>query len=252
MTGERIGTPASTGPSAASKSAREPRRCSTCSSPSASRAPLWATSTSWAASTSARTETGLTNLFHRRTPPAPEHRPTRFVLRRVLSLTPGCERVPGASTHARPGRGPGVRQRAIGSRLAPASVERQQRCRRYRVPCDGAIRSTAPIRLYEGGRVVNGCGAPVARGRGWVVGVERCSCLYRPVGLRGLGVMGGLVRRCISKVSRQAARRNGAPAGANGWLLVSMCQIASVSLRERSIWATLGPRWRPRRRLVFW
>jgi hypothetical protein len=108
MTGERIGTPASTGPSAASKSAREPRRCSTCSSPSASRAPLWATSTSWAASTSARTETGLTNLFHRRTPPAPEHRPTRFALRRVLSLTPGCERVPGPSTHARPGRSSSV------------------------------------------------------------------------------------------------------------------------------------------------
>src|SRR5215211_7243290 len=26
-----------------------------------------------------------------------------------------------------------------------------------------------------------------------------------------------------------------------------MCQIASVSLRDRSIWATFGPRWRPRR-----
>jgi hypothetical protein len=123
MTGERIGTPASTGPSAASKSAREPRRCSTCSSPSASRAPLWATSTSWAASTSARTETGLTNLFHRRTPPAPEHRPTRFALRRVLSLTPGCERVRGPSTHARPGRAPSVRRCAIGPQRAPAFVE---------------------------------------------------------------------------------------------------------------------------------
>jgi hypothetical protein len=59
---------------------------------------LWATSTSWPASTSARTETGLTTLFHRRTPPAPGRRPTRFVLRRVLSLTPGCERVPGPPT----------------------------------------------------------------------------------------------------------------------------------------------------------
>jgi hypothetical protein len=26
-----------------------------------------------------------------------------------------------------------------------------------------------------------------------------------------------------------------------------MCQIASVSFRLRSIWATLGPRWRPSR-----
>src|SRR5215218_5482814 len=31
-----------------------------------------------------------------------------------------------------------------------------------------------------------------------------------------------------------------------------MCQIASVSLRERSIWATLGPRCLPRRFLVRW
>src|SRR5215208_4828959 len=50
----------------------------------------------------------------------------------------------------------------------------------------------------------------------------------------------------ISKESRQAARRKRAPAGAKGWLRVSICQMASVSLRERSIWATLGPRWRPR------
>src|SRR5207342_2230263 len=105
------------------------------------------------------------------------------------------------------------------------------------------------VRLYEGGRGVNGVGAAVARGRGRVVGGERCSCLYRPVGSRGLGVIGVLVRRCMSEVSRQAARRKGAPAGAKGWLLVSMCQIASVSLRDSSIWATLGPRWRPRRRL---
>jgi hypothetical protein len=106
-------------------------------------------------------------------------------------------------------------------------------------------------RLYEGGRVVNGAGGGRVRARARVGG-ERRSCLYRPVGSRGLGVIGGLVRRCMSIVSRQAARRKGAPAGAKGSLRVSMCQIASVSRRERSIWATLGPRWRPRRRLVCW
>ena len=52
--------------------------------------------------------------------------------------------------------------------------------------------------------------------------------------------MGGSLRRRISKESRQAARRKPAPAGAKGSLRVSMCQIASVSLRERSIWATLA------------
>jgi len=63
----------------------------------------------------------------------------------------------------------------------------------------------------------------------------------------GLVVLGGSFRRRMSKESRQAARRKPAPAGAKGWLGVSMCQIASVSLLESSIWATLGPRWRPSR-----
>ena len=40
------------------------------------------------------------------------------------------------------------------------------------------------------------------------------------------------------------------PAGANGWLRVSMYQIASASLRAISTRATLVPRCRPRRRFV--
>src|SRR4051794_38341076 len=41
-----------------------------------------------------------------------------------------------------------------------------------------------------------------------------------------------------------------APAGAKGWWVVSMCQMASVSLRAMSTRATEGPRWRPSRVLV--
>jgi hypothetical protein len=78
-----------------------------------------------------------------------------------------------------------------------------------------ACRRTPGPRLYEGGRVVNGAPAVGIRARGWVGG-ERRSCLYRPVGSRGLGVIGVLVRRCMSIVSRQAARRKGAPAGSEG------------------------------------
>jgi hypothetical protein len=37
-------------------------------------------------------------------------------------------------------RATGVRQRAIGSRVAPASVEKQQRHLRYRVPCNPGAR----------------------------------------------------------------------------------------------------------------
>ena len=62
----------------------------------------------------------------------------------------------------------------------------------------------------------------------------------------------GSLRWRSSKMGCQAARRKMAPAGAKGWLRVSMYQIASVSWRARSICATLGPRWRPRRRRVRW
>jgi len=62
----------------------------------------------------------------------------------------------------------------------------------------------------------------------------------------------GSLRWRSSKMGCQAARRKMAPAGVNGWLRVSMYQIAWVSWRARSICATLGPRWRPRRRRVRW
>jgi hypothetical protein len=65
----------------------------------------------------------------------------------------------------------------------------------------------------------------------------------------------GSLRWRMSKMDCQAVRRFMAPAGAkglNGWLRVSMYQIASVSLRASSIWATFAPAWRPRRRLVRW
>ncbi len=88
------------------------------------------------------------------------------------------------------------------------------------------------------------------RERGRVVGGEQRSSLYRL--FRGVRIRchGSSLRWRISIENRQAARRKGAPAGAKGWLRVSMCQIASASFLERSIWATFGPRWRPRRFLV--
>src|SRR6188472_3082896 len=81
--------------------------------------------------------------------------------------------------------------------------------------------------------------------------LERCSSLYRLITVEDQ-VSSETLRWRISKTGCQAARRNVAPAGANGWLRVSMYQIASVSFLARSIWATLAPRWRPRRRLVRW
>ena len=58
-----------------------------------------------------------------------------------LPLTGGLGASRAGPRRLSPGRGPGVRQRAIDSLLAAASVERQQRRRRYRVPCDWALRS---------------------------------------------------------------------------------------------------------------
>jgi hypothetical protein len=56
------------------------------------------------------------------------------------------------------------------------------------------------------------------------------------------GVDGNFAPVAQLKEGRQAARGKTAPAGAKGWLRESMCQIASVSLRAMSIWATLAPR----------
>ena len=84
-----------------------------------------------------------------------------------------------------------------------------------------------------------------------VGGVERCSCLY--------GLLGGRIRRNWMLRSRaqvqqggQAARRKAAPLGANSWLRESMCQIAWLSRRAMSTWATLAPRCLPSRRLLRW
>ena len=110
-----------------------------------------------------------------------------------------------------------------------------------------------PGRLYEEGRVVNGVGAVGVGAFRVVGGGERRSSLYC--------LLSGRTRRhwrpapgAQVQKGRQAARRKVEPpgAGVKGWLLVSMCQIASVSFLAMSIWATLAPRWRPRRRLVRW
>jgi len=81
--------------------------------------------------------------------------------------------------------------------------------------------------------------------------VERCSSLYRLINFEDQVSLEPLRWR-NSGMGCQAARRIVAPAGAKGWLRVSMYQIASASRRERSICATLGPRWRPWRRLSRW
>jgi hypothetical protein len=88
-------------------------------------------------------------------------------------------------------------------------------------------------------------------GRGRAGPVERCSSLYRLIAVEDQ-VSWETLRWRSSIRGCQAARRTVAPAGAKGWLRVSMYQIASVSFLARSIWATLAPRWRPSRRLVAW
>ena len=68
------------------------------------------------------------------------------------------------------------------------------------------------------------------------------------VGWEGLRFGGASQGRAV-----YAARVGGvAPAGAKGLLVVSMCQMASVSLRAMSTRATDAPRWRPSRVLVRW
>src|SRR5664280_3534514 len=117
-----------------------------------------------------------------------------------------------------------------------------------------ATHDTTASRLYEEGLVVK-CGWGVGLILSGFGGGERRSSLYC--------LLGGRTRRHWRPASgaqfqkgRQAARRKAAPpeagVGAKGWLLVSMCQIASVSFLAMSICATLAPRWRPRRFLLRW
>src|ERR671929_503756 len=97
-----------------------------------------------------------------------------------------------------------------------------------------------------------GEGVAGVRGRGVVGGVERCSSLYRVLGgWAGMTRLdGGLASVAQLNEGLQEARGGAAPAGEKGWLRVSMCQIASARWRAMSIWATLAPRWRPRRCLL--
>jgi len=97
--------------------------------------------------------------------------------------------------------------------------------------------------LYEEGPVVKGGTSGCVAGG--------CSSLY--------GLLGGRSRSMgdsgwpSSDKGRQATRALvGGLAGAKGWERVSMCQMASVSLRATSTRATLVPRWRPSRCLVCW
>ena len=125
-------------------------------------------------------------------------------------------------------------------------------------------RQTLPNRLYEGGPGVKGL---LAFGSLGGVCVKRCGWASGPAGRSGRWsgahfsialidfedwVLSEPLRWRNSKMGCQAARRKVAPAGAKGWLRVSVYQIAWASWRARSIWATLAPRWRPWRRRSRW
>ena len=97
----------------------------------------------------------------------------------------------------------------------------------------------------------NGCWGCWLEVLGRWSGGERRSCRYRPAA-SGSGEMGGSLRRRIFQRERSGRSTKPAPPGAKGSVRVIICQIVSVSLRERSIWATVGPRRRPKRRLVRW
>jgi hypothetical protein len=74
------------------------------------------------------------------------------------------------------------------------------------------------------------------------------SCREDQVGSEGLRFGGASQGRAVYAARAVVV----APAGAKGLLVVSMCQIASVSLRAMSTRATEAPRWRPSRVLVRW
>ena len=131
---------------------------------------------------------------------------------------------------------------------ASAANNKELTCRNFPEPSDGLEPSTP---LYEEGpRVKCGCCVAVMAGVLAWFGEQRSS-LYRLL-VGGSGWMGASLPVAHLLKGRQATRGFAAPAGAKGWSRVSMCQIASVSWRARSIWATLAPRCLPSRCLVCW
>src|SRR3954470_16156393 len=134
-------------------------------------------------------------------------------------------------------RGDG-RRGGAGPGGAPAAAQRRGRTTwtRDEAPADF-------VACREG----DGPGGP----RGGARGVGRGAALISlsPPQTGGPGGMGGASLRWRNSVDgpQRGARDLPAPAGAKGWLVDSMCQIASASRRARSTWAILGPRWRPSR-----
>ena len=66
------------------------------------------------------------------------------------------------------------------------------------------------------------------------------------------GTPGRLPKRTVDDRGHAAAFEALSPAGAKTSPVVSMCQIASARRRARSTRATFFPRWRPRRRAMYW
>jgi hypothetical protein len=135
------------------------------------------------------------------------------------------------------------------------STQRAGHARVFRARCASQPEpiETLATRLYEEGLIVNGVGgwllaAPV--GCGVASGAHlSMACSAGRTRCHGRPAPWAQVRK-----GRQAARRKAEPpgGGVKGWLVVSMCQIASVSLRAMSIWATFAPRCLPSRRLLRW
>jgi hypothetical protein len=128
-------------------------------------------------------------------------------------------------------------------------VEKSPVCGDFAEPSSGLEPGTP---LYEGGPWVK-----------WLVGIAQLGRVLWLCGLSGahlsiaswvgrIRLDGRLAPVAHLLRGRQAARGHVAPAGAKGWLRVSMCQIASASRRARSTWATRAPRCLPRRVFVRW
>ena len=97
------------------------------------------------------------------------------------------------------------------------------------------------------------CARPIATVAAAALAWEPRSSLYRLLG-GGLGPVGGAsLGSAIHFGALEEARvRLAAPAGAKGFAVVSMYQIASDSLRAMSTRAIFFPRWVPRRVVVRW
>jgi hypothetical protein len=159
----------------------------------------------------------------------------------------------GRRPRARLGRGPRVRQHAIGPRAAPASVEEQQRAPHCPLPCDSTLRPRAARSLARCSFRLRLSGKPVHKAADQSVVGQKCStpgrCPVRVGACQQTPIPAASSHRCernrFLPISRQPRLRGAVGSESCAPLLLPRYGSRSSGTRgrrSRPLAAHVGPR----------